>query len=517
MKGRHLGFAVPVVLLIGAVILVSVVTAASVTALGSRINVSDEKTAYQALLAAESGINTFLARANTISRYNDQLTIAKLNAWLASNSLASANLGGGAGFTLEIVAVDSITSKFTLRSIGTLANGRASVLQDVQLNPPAGRLRIRVPAALTSYPRIAINGAKAVINGLSGSSWNGLISGNPPIKVTANAAVPAAKGATFNITVGDASLFGAGEYVQINNVNYGVNAVNTSTLTLHKLAAGGPSSIGINSPVDLVSSAVVSINSSDSSKISASDTTQFIAGDKVYIANSSNPSQPFVGTVAGVDDASKTLTINWTGASPSFGSTVLEGTPIRRDVLGAISHGTISDPKGNILPTKKENADLPSPFDASGNLLFQQTFGMTPEQMKSIADRVTNNTVPSMLNDEIVYVDNFNSSSNMQFCGSGILIIDSSVSKAEFKSNSSGCVFNGLVYVMGNYKENGNREIEGAVVVEGTYEDDTEDTDVDGNGDKVSFNPLWLRKISGLASPLQEDQFSWVPSTWRQQ
>ena len=51
------GFAVPVVLLVGAVILISVVTAASVTALGSRTNVADEKSAYQALLAAESGVN----------------------------------------------------------------------------------------------------------------------------------------------------------------------------------------------------------------------------------------------------------------------------------------------------------------------------------------------------------------------------------------------------------------------------------------------------------------------------
>lgn len=517
---RCQGFAVPVVLLVGAVILVSVVTAASVTALGSRINVADEKAAYQALLAAESGINTFLPRTSQVS-YSSTIDEDELNGWLSSNGFTSYNLTDSVTVSLQVVDVNAAANSFTVQSTGSVSGGRALkvVLQDYSMDIFNGNLGISAPAALTSLPKVTLNG-NAKINGLSSNAedWEFSV-GDTSVNTFAHEG-----GFDLLVSSGVIESVGTrGGYVDINSQRYRIETVDAESSSLSLTPVNSNSSVEINEGSEVtyipyaVAQEVASTSADGTSTVKVTNADQFRLGDTVYIGS-------YIGKITGISD--EFLEVEWNGAMPGSGAAILEGTTIRREVLGAISEKNI-DPgnskNSDIFPGYAENQPLPE----AGDELFLSIFGITKQQMQQAAaeqgqlysswDSVADKAELS----GITYIQS-GSSKTIDFCGTGILVVE-----GDLKTQNSKCdQFRGLIYVMGDWQEQGDRELVGAVVVEGDIVSDicageVESassgciSDINGKGDKITYDPLTLIEIGADVS-YSTGVFAEVPSTWRQ-
>ena len=245
MRRATQGFALVVAMLVGLVVLLVIVTTASISTLGTRRSVSDERQTYRTLLVAESGINTFQARMRQ-SQYRGAIDTDTLNAWVpCTNGTGPFCLDGfpaDASVTLRVAVVDP--TRVTVTSTGALgAAATKVVVSDFSVSFRPG-FNLPLGAALTSLPTVKVGG-NASINGVLGSDPSaGLISALTTVSAdfSSDPFQPLAAGDTFTLTVDDATYLPVGGYVQIQDSNgavatYKVVAKSGNDLQLEVLQA----------------------------------------------------------------------------------------------------------------------------------------------------------------------------------------------------------------------------------------------------------------------------------------
>ncbi len=506
------GIVLVAVILVSAVVLLGVLLTASISSLGTRLGVADERVAYQALLVAEGGINTFEQRIDMLTPdelYLNTLDQSNLNSWLTTTTdplgqyLSDLTIDGHTT-TLTITAVNQASSIATLASTSTVGDGSKSVLVDMYLS--RGDWSPTVPAALTSFVPITING-NASVAGQGGSGFNGKVSATT---TTSGITLPANTSSTppFNLMVANTSLLHTGSYLEIDSYTYKVIAKESDNLTLRPLDPVGISSrtIANGSTVNLILSApateVPDPVTSSSTQFTVSDASSFMINDTIYTGS-------FTGTVTILNQDTDTITVTWTGFGPTISSPLAEGTPIRRDVLGAASADTIDSGNDSIQrifsgESPNDTTLVPSPY-GSTNDLFEQTFGMTETELLSLPN-VTTITTPTTNVSGITYLNGNWLSSGVKLCGSGVLII---TGDARF-TDTCAAGFSGIIYSKGEFDSYGNAAIKGAVVTEGSST-----TVLNGTATlyKIEYDPKALLEAGLFLAPWD---LNTIASTWRQ-
>ncbi len=479
------------------------------SSLRARSTIADERQAYQALLAAESAINSFQQRINALppsKHYSEALNIQSLNTWLASTTdsagktLNSHSLGSVATSTLTVVAIDPASNSFTLEAHSNLAANRGSkkVLVDMSLDTLG--LSPRVHAALTSFVPITING-NAAVGGQDGSALTG-IQANVAL-TTSSYKIKANSSREFDLKLDDTSLIKLNQYLDIGAYRYKVTAKSGNTLSLRPMTSVSTDrQINSGVSVGLVSNALASaVPGTSLYNFQLSEASGFLVKDTIYVGT-------YVATITGMDYATGMVTVTWTGAVPSSSNPIPEGTPIRRNILGAASAGTISAGNDNKIRVYNGSSALdaqrvPNPAYAD-NPLFHQTFGATEAQVLASARTITLPTNPIS---GLTYLNGNWDSSTIPLCGQGMLIVSGYMNL----NNTCPEGFSGLLYVKGDFDMQGDAALRGAVVVEGSSGTRIRGTATDM---KITYDPIAIFKAGQLYAPLG---LSLKKQTWRQQ
>ncbi|WP_034385473.1 pilus assembly PilX N-terminal domain-containing protein [Deinococcus sp. YIM 77859] len=547
---REEGIALVVVLLFTAIILAIVVSTTATLALGARGGGVNERAAYQALLAAESGLNTFEVRfkAKTDSlprnqRLRGSVTPEQINAWLEVHELGSYTAGTGQQATLSFESKGS-DGTLSLVAQGTSDTARKIVLQNYHLDyVPA--YNIRADAPLVSYPNVDVKGGARIEgeNGLNSSGTVLVAQVDQPGGVTIAASLTAP---TFTVRVssvlGNADpLLAAGDYIKMGSLTYKVQGVQGNEATIKTLTDNFPATTIVNrTNIERIDSAVTAPFTQtlhQSSTVNVSDPTFFITGSEVFLGG-------MKGQVESVDNSAKTISVKWTEKTSALGpstTTIAEGTPIRRDVHGVAS-GYRVDGQSQVTNGVSQN-DLRlrnlNPFNPAADTettdLFTHTFGQTKNEMLNVSPYQGWLTPVSSFDGNVsgltLVNGNINLNGRQDLCGSGVLIVKGNLTV----NGTCNEGFRGIVYVMGDYNQQGNSAIKGAVIAEGATEvvygtecvpnpssgtgsgpGNSCDTQVAGTGQgngKIVYDRGALLEAGSLLSPLT---FTAVPGTWRQ-
>lgn len=530
-RRREQGIALVVVLLFTTIVLTIVVSTTATLAIGARGGGANERTAYQALLASESGLNTFAVRyaekMKTLAsseQYIGSVEPARMNRWLQAKDLITVSPGSGNTATL---AFEGTADNLTLGATGTTPGGATKVvLQNYSVSvPPA--MNLHVDSALESHPAVKVTG-NATVSGENGASSSGITrvaTVNQAGGVTLAAATQPQ--ATVNLSATSKSgslLLGTGDYAQINGLTYKVTAVQGTQATLTGLtAASSPLIIANNTDVNRLDSAVSqtftqTIN--QASTMQVSDPTSFAKDSSVVVGK-------IRGTVTAVDEQTKTVTVFWKDkidSSASSPATITEGTPVRKDVLGVSSgssvntdgKGTINEGQENHDPRLTNRDPFNSSPDTEATDLFTYTFGQTKAQMLPPSPTAAVTVLPTNFSGTVngglkFYDGNLSLSGNQELCGYGILIVRGDLTV----NGTCSAGFYGAVYVIGDYDQQGNSNIQGAVIAEGTtsVKDESKIAGT-GQGDgKIQYNRAALLDAGTALSP---PRLTPVPGTWRQ-
>lgn len=551
-RGNH-GFAIVVVLLVSVVALGAIVTSASLAALSARQVASYENAASVALLAAESGLNTLMARSKLEAyAFDGHDSVAS---WLGGfdGQLASYDLPNGASVSLSVVGSEA-NGIATIRAVGTARDGSSqrAVLQDFDIALGDNEVPLFSDAALVTKTALSTNARVSRLIGLSEdeADWK------------------------FSATLGQAQ---DGEYVEIGSGDdlsrYRVS-VQAGQYSLDLVSGAGfnPSdSFGepicdiddidadrmecpLSLPVTLIPYAVTeSYGAPVPARIFVTNTEPYTArsveadgsvtpGTSVWLGGTTHEDSNRGTVVAiGVDESDRPfLEVEWS-PSPS-GVEVSEGDPVRKVVLSAIAEGGCPDDKQHTdekMPQGCEEQELDD--------LWANTFGgiskttmrdvaMTGEDDNALAEL----GLPQDQYDDWVEVERAHydggdwpfevtgltwidgaqtKGRNNALCGSGIVILNTGMDLDDdpddrINLTTQGCEFRGVLYVIGQLKLVGNLDnFEGAVFVEGPGGI----TEAEGTGDKALYNPIAVREALGLlpSTPVVEGLFAGRPNTFR--
>ena len=500
---RQDGFAVTVVLLVTVVALGAAVVAASVSAIAVRQVGTAERRGTNAFLAAESGLNSVLAKAREPSLAYDDGVDDDIDGWLQRIGLDDYTLPDGS--IVRMSAQNETLERVTIRSEGIAAGGsRRVILQDFVLQAGARPPGLFADGALISIPRIQANSAVTRLRGMTSSvaEW------------------------TFE----DRFLFESriGEYVVIDSELYVVEGktdagLPTEQVDVRRLSDDFEDTLPGTEPATLIPFALTDTVSMSSDVLPVTDVTLYPVGTEVFVGNA-------VGTVTVQDEDASTLTVSW---STLPNTDLAEGSPVRRVVASAITDLTGSCPSGpnagNIFPQGCFQQDLED--------LFANTFnGMTKSELREFADSEVNrdrggglyvNTWPSGGNvSAVTWIDAASTGSvqSVGLCGDGAVILNTgtfdlevgdATDTARININvSDACPFTGIIYVIGQLGLQGNIDnISGAVLVEGPGNF----TNVQGTGTKSLYDPIAVRRaLEGLPSdPASAGLFARLPNSWR--
>lgn len=552
------GIALVVVLLFTTIVLTIVVSTTATLAIGARGGGANERVAYQALLASESGLNTFAQRASSlplIYQYRGNFTPAELESWLTSLQTAALATGNqsinlrsftaGADGTATLKFEAAAGNNVSLSVTGMTSSGATKVvLQDYERIPTPAYFPSEAP--LKSYSNVNVK-ANAQVVGSDGLTSSGMIT-VAAINQSGGVSVPAAAAppsVSMNVTptLGTGKLvLSAGDYVQVgtnSSIRYKVEALAGSQVTLKALKPTTSTiTLANTTAVNRIDVAVTQTfaPSSQVAEIKVSDPGLFDVGSKIYVKNDAG--QDMQGQVTAINATTKTLSVQWI-TSPSS-TPISEGTPIRYDVKSVVSGYGITGDATNIpngsTPDDPRMRNM-NPFNPNSNPdLFTYTFRQTKNQMLAAAPYTGwLQPKPDFANSGYVngltfYDGTLNLSGSKNLCGAGVLIV-----KGDLTVNGTcDAGFRGVIYVMGDYDQQGNSVITGSVIAEGAEQSKvgTEcvanptgtggtggnicDTQIAGTGQgsgKIIYDRATLLEMGTLVAP---PTFRAVQSTWRQ-
>ncbi|ACO45251.1 pilus assembly PilX N-terminal domain-containing protein [Deinococcus deserti] len=530
------GVALVIALLFTTIVLMIVVSTTATMTLGARKGGVNERAAYQALLAAESGLNTlsvrFRAQRDALPAHLQfrGSSPAALNSWLSGQGLSTY---ADAPVTATTAPATGI---FTLMATGSAGDARAQVLQDFHaVNQPA--FNIRAEAALQSYSNVDITGGAAV-QGESMLDSTGTIQ----VALVAQPLTVPAGNTPFEVVLqpvlSSRLLLGPDDYVGLQGRSYRVLHVDrqAGAVTLVAVAAAqAESTVPTRSEVHRADSAVTTTFTGipgTTGAVAVSDPSQLTEGSTVLVG-------PLRGTVQSIDAAQRTATVAWEAGGTM--ATVAEGTPVRRNVRGVISGYGITGQDQVVngsLPDDSQTRGR-NPFSVSpGPDLFASVLGQTKYQMLAVSPyqgwlepTVSAAEFTGMVAG-LTFIDGAVSlNGNRELCGSGLLIVRGNLTV----NGTCAAGFSGAVYVMGDFDQQGNSVIRGAVITEGADQAlaGTEcmpspsrtgsgpgnacDTKVAGTGQgsaKIVYDRGALLAAGSLLSALELQA---IPGTWRQQ
>ncbi|MEZ4630366.1 MAG: pilus assembly PilX N-terminal domain-containing protein [Deinococcales bacterium] len=521
------GITLVVTLLAIVLALVSVVTMTALSSLGTQKGAVNQRLAYQALLAAESGLNTFAIRAADYP-YEGDGSLESLNDWLSDNALDTLVLDDDVRANLSFIegSEDDIVS---LEAAGEVGEARAikQVLIDIAVEEGfsnlSARLGINVPAALTSVSEISVRGNGAV-EGLDANGWDGTVQNIGQITNLLNATT---------ITLDNAALFKVGDYVDVGLKRYQITAITDKTLSLSERYPYGSILPVNNLKLSLVSNALaaaatVSRNATVTIKVNHSE--RIFKGQVLYFGpvNSSISAE-----VLAVNYSSGEVQVRW--GSNGHGISLSESTAVKASALGAASANDIGTKgQGDIKGGMIDNNPIAVP---SGEALFLQTFGVSKQELLGTLGQgqrsggmLTVHSASQLSSllpiSDIVYIrGDVHLTGNSGLCGRGILIVEGDVTL----NGACSAGFTGLLYLTGNYRNQGNANIAGAVVTESGTDPSMnmsmDDTVVAGTGkgsSKIKYDPSILMNMSNdlKSLALEEDtghmSLSVLTGTWRQ-
>lgn len=491
----------------GIVLMIIVMTSATLVT-GSRGGGADERRAYQALLAAESGLNTIMVRVNQrlISAPYTGSTPADLGRWLGGlNTDAESALFPS---TLSFTPVGG--DRFTVESRGSASSAVKVVLQDFQLTPvylPAG---LRVRAALTSLPPVNANGSAQI----SGQSGRGVLT------TLTGAGLNASVGTQqVTVTVTDASGLRSGDYVQLppgsDGPRFRVTGISGAQVQLTSVPAALTSALsapaGTGVELLLNAAAQTSLSVTDPMPQRVSNAGDFTVGETVTVAGYAARVTGVGGPGSGAPDE---VTLDWVAGQPAR---IPEGTEVTRDV-SAMRSGSGIQVKGTSRALDSFQMDGQNDCAALAGQAVQCEGARDPllstnsadpfftRQLLGLNDADLDALVPLTLPDSSgnfppmvnavrrIRAQDFDAALKNSD-SSGVLIVD-----GDINSNVNGrTTFDGFIYFRGNQggKFNGNLTVNGAVAVRGgpieglTSDDQT--TDLTGNL-TVNFNAVQLRR-----------------------
>ncbi|WP_027463029.1 PilX N-terminal domain-containing pilus assembly protein [Deinococcus ficus] len=544
---RQDGVALVVVLLFTVVILMIIVSTTATMSLGARTGGVNERAAYQALLNSESAVNTFAQRFQAKMATLDDAALFRgtepddLQAWIVQYGLNTYN-----GATLSVTGRPS-KKNFSIEAVGTVqGETRKAVLQDFYATHSPG-FNIRADAPLVSYPNVDVTGNASVEGESYNTNASGLKSdGTTTIARLTGAADLPGTDIQLTSTLTDQLLLSKGNYVVLNNTTFKVTGVNykTSRVTLASLdGTTTTTNFAASTPIRRVDSAVTTPFTQVSgglSVINVTDPEYFVDGSRVRVGN-------MTGTVVSTDETNKRVTINW-DVSTTLTATIPEGAAIARDVK-AVQSGygvTGQDQTYNGVSSNDLRLRNMNPFNSNSNPdLFTFVLGQTKAQMLNYPANNWNGWVDvtttgqnfngrvgeALGGKDITFIDGTTSlSGSQQLCGSGLLIVKGNLTV----NGTCDAGFSGAIYVMGDYDQQGNSTIRGAVIAEGATQiingtecvsippSDTNpggndcDTKVAGTGQgqgKITFDRAALLAAGALLSP---PTFDPVAGTWRQ-
>ncbi|GGJ35746.1 hypothetical protein [Deinococcus roseus] len=554
MLQKTSGSTLIIVLLISLIIMGTLMATVSSTVVTARTGSATERLAYNSLLGAEAGINSFAARIQ-LSKYTGQ--ISDIDCWVQGSRAPGNSSAGTCPYTaklssytlgtnsvaVSVVDYNASASSITVRSVGTstaTASNSKTVLQDFQVTKPP-TTNLAIPAALTSYPSIQLTGGGALLGAPYASSGSGsqttysttLNAANNGVLTnfsTLTAAFNSGSSNVLTVNSADASYFAANSYIRVGGKYFKVTSKSGSTLTVSQLTAQGSGNANVASggAVDLIQFAArgAATNvTSTTARIPISDPTGFYVNDVVYMTIGGVVYRAQVtgsGYTSSADLNSGYLDVKYTATSvgntlgtaltQTAAANLLEGTGISRYVPGASSAFGISAANNTSLfpSSAANNSNI-----LSGENLFRQTFSGKSKQDVYNLSKIYSTVPTSLVPTEITWVGptgNYATTSssislnNGYLCGDGILIITGSLTL----NGTCNAGFTGLLYIMGDLSNQGQATIKGAVVVEGQV--NTGGTKAAGGMNITYDSSIFLKRGQLLAT------VSVIPitATWRQ-
>lgn len=516
-----------VVLLFTAVVLTIVVSTTATLALGARGGGVNERAAYQALLAAESGLNTFEARVKAAKKYPQANNQSTLNSWLAANP----EFGTYGDATLEVTAQPG-SSEITVTSTGRILGGTKIVLQNYKLVLDK-RFKFRPRSALSSIPPINATGNAQIY----GEANDGVVT-----SVRGSAVSLPIGGTTVTLPVHDTASLLAGDYIKVSGTTFRIDAKTATSLDLTRVSPAA-TAINLSGDVTLMLNAVAGTYSTlaDPMQIRASNHGDFVVGEKVTVGGKEavvtrvgpDLDEEFTGGVA-----PEHIELDWTEGTPN---TLPEGMQIFRDITAMRSGGNIT-PKSNnngldnysmdgmddcsntggngsnaVITCEGANDPLLAQEIPTGQTFFTQSlFGLTDQQLNELVPLESPLPSPFNMTGEVRRIRASDISTAIEGkVSSGILIVDGDVN-SNLNANTT---FNGFIYFRGNQggKFNGNVTVNGGIAVrggpiEGINSGDDQTTDATGSL-VVNYKAAQLRKyFIGNGQKKIES----VQGTWRQ-
>jgi hypothetical protein len=501
------GIATPITLVVLMVVFTSLLAATGYMALGTLRGGASERVTYQAFTLAESALEAFplLVRCGENQSLPSAYTLSVSGGPALSatyrypNGERTAPSGGG-NIRVQVVA--------------EVGGGKATLEQTFRVS--CGILGA-APAALTSRPRVEVSG-NAKIVGFDFAADSGFLR-VATVRLNGSLNLLSAldqNTGTFNLDVDDATLIPTGSYLRITTggtpKTYRVEGKSGNTLTLTPLFTPSLTDDILQSgaPVELAPYGVKAYDPSTNT-LTLSDARGLVKGQKVRVGS-------FEGVVESVENVQ--VKVSWSGTPPT---SIPEGTPLVAQVLGAASSRTIdTSGGGQILYGSAPSSPL---VPTSPDDLFQRVFGMSKEEFRRLYPPVSASSFGGTLqNWEIKSVSGpLNLTGNRELCGKGILVVF-----GELTVNGT-CPqgFQGLVYVAGDYDQQGNADLRGTVVVEGVA--NLEGCGPQGGGDdcwtniagtqgkqaggKIEYDPLVLYRLRVMSQGLTS--VSPVSGTWR--
>lgn len=520
MRGSREGFALAVVLLVSLVALGAVVGAAFLAVTSARQVAVGERRATTALLVAESGLNTLVARGAAPAYAYDSDVDATVADWLTRTGLDSYDIvttdGTDVG-TVNLTALneDATAGTVTIRSEGVSPDdSRRVVLQTYELRQA---IRDSGPglfanAALITQERLDTNSAKSNLIGRGDTvdDWtfgDRVISESQP-------------GDYFETE--DGTLYRVGSLRE--DGDYDVTPINP---------VGAMTTLPGNEPGTLVPYAVAE---EDGLSAPYGDTFA-VSGSYLYEEGTEIRLGEFGrATVESVDGEAGTITVSWTTLPTE--ATLAEGTPIRTVIPSAITENGNCPTGPNIdskLPQGCEIEDLSNVFekvfgDCDQRCLYEIANGTyEPAEGEAVPSgayygpTTTDSWPEGGQVTGVTWIDgaqtgDFNSrgkgsksSDEGALCGDGVVVLNTGTYDTEGEDfdgqnstinlNVSGCDFKGILYVVGDLGIQGNLEsFSGTIIVQ------TESgTQVQGGGrgpggaEKAVYDPIAIRNaLAGI-------------------
>jgi hypothetical protein len=547
MNRHQAGFSTILIVLMTAVVLIGVLTTNVTLTLNQRQNTSNERASYSAVLASESGQETFRSRsgatpfAGGTPACSGQATSCYQDAYVTSLNTYLSGLGAipvpGGQATLSVASASSINvsptgdlMSFDLLATSTIGQDKSRIVRSYT----AQRFSLpfpHLPGAVTSFPGVSISGNSTVGGrSLSDPLNTGLISKYMNVQTAASTPLTTGGAVTVTVPSSDLTRLGqlqAGHYVRLPttlaggaagpDATFKVTGVSGSQLSLQatQVPAAGSSLASGSLPLTNVLNGISSTLGTQQLNVNAVET--FYPGDQISVTIAGVPHTTTVTSVNG----STINTASWPAGTPAI---FPEGTSIVKSTNAVVTAGSFSGGKqpsaaqaGPVLSGVAGSALLSAP---TNDALFQQIMGTTPAALKAGSTVLDTGS----FNGEVSGLTWLNTpgSANLnsqKLHGSGVLVVDGDLT---INNNGGTCAFSGILFVRGNLSMHGNIEICGGIVVEGAILSSNGvnaigleggSTDFGGTGQKVQYDPTAILDAIGSSGPYTFG----AATSWRQQ